>query len=200
MLAALLARSGAHVTDLGILRDEPGDLARRLRAATVAHDLVLTSGGVSTGEEDHVRAAVAAVGSLVLWRLAIKPGRPIAMGVVDGVPVVGLPGNPVAVFVTYAEIVRPLLARLAGDATQGPAPRRVRLRFAYAKKAGRREYVRVRLAPGPDGATEAHRHMQDGAGLLTSLTQTDGLVALPEAWTDVAEGSIAPALVYGELY
>ncbi|MBV9567028.1 MAG: molybdopterin molybdotransferase MoeA, partial [Hyphomicrobiales bacterium] len=100
LLAALLRRFGVEVSDLGILRDDRDELARRLASAASGHDLILTSGGVSTGEEDHVRAAVESIGRLVFWRLAIKPGRPVAMGIIDGVPFAGLPGNPVAVFVT----------------------------------------------------------------------------------------------------
>ena len=120
LLAGLIERLGAASTDLGILPDDPDKLARAIAAAAVGHDLVLTSGGVSTGEADHVRNAVERIGQLVFWRVGIKPGRPVAMGVVrgaspgDGAAFVGLPGNPVAVFVTFARVVRPLLLRLAG--------------------------------------------------------------------------------------
>ena len=101
-LTALLRRCGCEVTDLGVLRDNRDAMQASLSTASQAHDLVVTSGGVSAGEEDHVRAAIAGRGSLVFWRLAIKPGRPVAMGVMNGTPLVGLPGNPVAVFVTFA--------------------------------------------------------------------------------------------------
>jgi len=120
LLAGAIARFGAEITDLGILRDEPKALARAIAAAAVDHDLVLTSGGVSTGEADYVRGAVESVGRIVFWRVAIKPGRPVAMGVIPGgktgeaAAFVGLPGNPVAVFVTFVRVLRPLLLRLAG--------------------------------------------------------------------------------------
>ena len=114
LLAGMLAQLGAEVSDLGILRDDPDRLAARLAEAAKAHDLVLTSGGVSTGEADYVRAAIEKIGSLVFWRIAIKPGRPVAMSVLGGSAFVGLPGNPVAVFVTFARVVRPLLLRLSG--------------------------------------------------------------------------------------
>ena len=191
-LRMLVARSGAEVVDLGILRDEPDSLTARLREAAGECDLILTSGGVSTGEEDHVKAAVERAGSLVFWRVGIKPGRPVAMGVVAGAPFIGLPGNPVAVFVTFAFIARPLIARLAGATWTPPRPTPVRLGFSYRKKSGRREYVRVSLTTGQDGVPLAHKHGQDGAGVLTSLTRTDGLVALPDDWTTIAEGAIAP--------
>jgi molybdopterin molybdotransferase len=114
MLAALLRRLGCDVSDLGILRDDRASLSAGLKQAAKDHDLILTSGGVSTGEEDHVRAAVESAGSLVLWRMGIKPGRPVAMGVIDGTAFIGLPGNPVASFVTFAYVVRPAVLALAG--------------------------------------------------------------------------------------
>jgi molybdopterin molybdotransferase len=122
MLRAMLGRAGADVVDLGILRDEAAGLERRLREAAAASDLVLTSGGVSVGEADHVRDAVMACGRLDLWRVAIKPGKPIALGCVAGTPFLGLPGNPVAVFVGFAFLARPLLARVAGAGDRPPPP------------------------------------------------------------------------------
>ncbi len=199
LLASLVARAGATATDLGILADNPESTARALDAATSGHDLLLTSGGVSTGEEDHVKTAVEAIGRLVFWRLAIKPGRPVAMGVIRGVPLAGLPGNPVAAFITFANVVRPLLARLAGESWEKPASFPVRSAFAYRKKTGRREYVRVRLVTSADGAIEAHKHAQEGAGILSSLTATHGLVELPEAVTSVAPGDTVSFLSYEAL-
>lgn len=188
LLGALLARLGVAVSDLGILRDEPASLAARLAEAARDHDVVLTSGGVSVGEEDHVKGAVESLGQLVLWRLAIKPGRPVAVGLVHGTPFVGLPGNPVAVYVTLLFVVRPLLARLGGASSEAPLPWPVRSAFAYRKKAGRREFVRVCLARTADGGLEARKFPRDGAGVLTSLTGSDGLVELPDTATAVAPG------------
>lgn len=196
VLRALVARAGAEVVDLGILRDEPESLALRLREAAAHCDLILTSGGVSTGEEDHVKAAVERVGELAFWRVAIKPGRPVAMGLVDGKPFIGLPGNPVAVFVTFAFVARTVLALLSGTKPARPHGLPVRLGFPYRKKAGRREYVRVSLTPGADGVAVAGKHPRDGAGVLTSLTETDGLVELADELTSVAEGTIAPFYGY----
>src|SRR5947208_2452893 len=165
-------------------------LAHAIAAAASEHDLVITSGGVSTGEADHVRHAVETIGRLVFWRVAIKPGRPVAMGVIPGVAggaaFVGLPGNPAAVYVTFARIVRPLLLRLAGAEAAPLLPLPVRSAFAYRKRAGRREYVRVKLARAADGTVEAIKHAQEGAGVITSLTETDGLVELLEDITTVA--------------
>jgi molybdopterin molybdotransferase len=199
LLRALVQRAGAEVVDLGILRDEPESLALRLRQAADECDLILTSGGVSTGEEDHVKAAVERVGELAFWRVAIKPGRPVAMGLVAGKPFIGLPGNPVAVFVTFAFVARTVIALLAGTDPARPQALPVRLGFAYRKKVGRREYVRVALGPGPDGVAVATKHPRDGAGILTSLTETDGLVELGDELTSVTEGTLAPFFAYEAL-
>jgi molybdopterin molybdotransferase len=199
-----LAGLGAHATDLGIVRDDPESLKQAIAAAAQAHDLVLTSGGVSTGEADHVRDAVQAIGRLVFWRVGIKPGRPVAMGVIPRVngasaAFVGLPGNPVAVFVTFARVVRPLWARLAGAELAELVALPVRSTFAYRKRKGRREYVRVALRTGADGVVEAVKHAQDGAGVITSLTETDGLIELMEPVTAVAPGDSVGFLSYAAL-
>jgi len=205
LLAGLLERLGAEVTDLGILADDPGALSRALSAAAAGHDLVITSGGVSTGEADHVRDAVERIGSLVFWRVAIKPGRPVAMGVIrgatnrDSAAFVGLPGNPVAVFVTFVRVVKPLLRRLGGAQPQTLMPLPVRSAFAYRKKKERREYVRVALRRAADGEIEAVKHPQDGAGILTSLTETDGLLELPEDVTAIEPGARVGFLSYAAL-
>jgi len=188
MLAALLRRLGAEVRDLGILRDTSGDLGPRLAAAAGAHDLLLTTGGVSVGEEDHVRPAVEATGRLVFWRLAIKPGRPVAMGIVAGTPFVGLPGNPVAAYVTLLFVVRPLLARLGGWDAAPPLAVPARAAFDQAKKAGRREFLRVGLRRADDGALEAFRPTGAEAGGLFSLSASDGLAVLPEDLTRLRAG------------
>jgi molybdopterin molybdotransferase len=210
LLSELLARLGAVVTDLGILADDPDALARALQAAAAGHDLVVTSGGVSTGEADHVRGAVERIGRLVFWRVAIKPGRPVAMGVIPGSSLgtgaggesaafIGLPGNPVAAFVTFVRVVKPLLRRLSGARPQSLVPLPVRAAFAYKKKKDRREYVRVALRHGSDGEIEAVKHPQDGAGILTSLTETDGLLEFPEEVTTIEPGARVGFLSYAAL-
>jgi len=199
MLRALLARAGADVVDLGILRDDPADLERHLREAAGACDLVVTSGGVSVGEADHVRAALSACGSLDIWRVAIKPGKPIAIGEAAGTPFIGLPGNPVAVFVGFLFIARPLLARLGGAVDEAPAAWPVIAGFEHRKKAGRREFLRVTLERRGDGVVVARRHPGEGAGSLASLAQSDGLVVLAEDLERLEAGASVPFLPYGGL-
>jgi molybdopterin molybdotransferase len=199
MLMAMLARLGCEVSDLGILRDDRASLAVGLKQVAGRHDLILTTGGVSTGEEDHVKAAVESVGSLVLWRMAIKPGRPVAMGIIGGTPFIGLPGNPVASFVTFVHVVRPTVLALAGATQQRIVPMPVRAAFTYKKKISRREYVRVTLRRATDGVLEAIKFPREGAGLLSSLVDTDGLVELGEELTQVEPGQIVGFLGYANL-
>ena len=199
MLIAMLRRLGCEVSDLGILRDEREPLAQALKQVAGKHDLILTTGGVSTGEEDHVKAGVEAVGSLVLWRMAIKPGRPVAMGIIGGTPFIGLPGNPVASFVTFVHVVRPTVLALSGARPSPLVPIPVRAAFTYKKKSGRREYVRVTLRSAADGALEAIKFPREGAGLLSSLVDTDGLVELREDVLKVAPGDRVGFLGYANL-
>jgi molybdopterin molybdotransferase len=199
MLLAMLARLGCAVTDLGIVRDDPASTAAMLKTAAASHDLILTSGGVSTGEADYVKAAVESVGTLVFWRMAIKPGRPVAMGVIDGTPFIGLPGNPVASYVTFAYVARPAVLALSGTPVQLPPSLPVRAAFAYKKKAGRREYVRTHLRRAEDGTLEAVKFPREGAGLLSSLVDTDGLVELHERLNGVEHGQTVPFLSYASL-
>jgi len=199
MLMAMLKRLGCEVSDLGILRDDRASLAQGLKQVAGDHDLILTTGGVSTGEEDHVKAAVESAGTLVLWRMAIKPGRPVAMGIIGGTPFIGLPGNPVASFVTFVHVVRPTVLALAGAKQAPMVPMPVRAAFTYRKKIARREYVRVNLRRASDGALEATKFPREGAGLLSSLVDTDGLVELGEAVTQVEPGQMVGFLSYAGL-
>lgn len=200
MLAALLRRRGVEVLDLGILPDDRDTIAASLGAAASRVDLILTSGGVSTGEEDHVKAAVESVGRLTFWRIAIKPGRPVALGTIAGAAFVGLPGNPVASFVTFVNVAAPLIDRLAGAAPSPVTGFPVAAEFSYRKKAGRREYVRAALATAAQGGLVARKYPREGAALIGSLIATDGLVELQEDVTDIVPGATVTFLPYGSLY
>jgi molybdopterin molybdotransferase len=198
MLAAMLEGLGCVVGDFGIRPDREAALVDTLRVASGDHDLIVTSGGVSTGDEDHVKAAVERLGVVHFWRLAIKPGRPVALGQVAGVPLIGLPGNPVAVAVTFAVLARPLILKLAGTTASAPRTFPARAGFAYRKKPGRREYLRARLER--DGnALVAVKHPRDGAGILSSIVQSEGLVILDEATGDLAAGTIVEFLPFSEV-
>ena len=198
MLMALLQGLGCAVSDLGIRPDRAAALADTLAAASTGHDLIVTSGGVSTGEEDHVKAAIEQLGRLDFWRRAIKPGRPVALGQVRGVPLIGLPGNPVAAALTFAVLARPLILRLAGADAAPPLLVPVKAGFAYRKKAGRREYLRASLVR-ENGDAVARRYPKDGAGILSSIVQSDGFVVLDEDMSDVTPGLAVDFLAFSEV-
>jgi molybdopterin molybdotransferase len=204
LLRQMLESVGCEVSDLGILKDDLPTLKIALASAAEKHDVILTSGGVSTGDADYVKSAVESIGSLTFWRIAIKPGRPVAMGVIphdngNRAAFVGLPGNPVAVFVTFVRVVKPLLSRLAGATAKPLQALNVFSSFAYRKKSGRREYVRVSLRQRSDGDYEAIKHPQDGAGVITSLTESDGLIELPDDVTEIKTGDRVRFLSYPSL-
>jgi len=197
-VAAALEQLGCAVDDLGILPDSYQTIRDTLANAADRHDLIMTSGGVSTGEEDHVRAAIEALGKMHFWRLAIRPGRPLALGQIGSVPFIGLPGNPVAVLVTFMLFARPAILRLGGSRKTEPEMYRVRAGFPVRKKLGRREWLRVRLDRDSDGAPVAYKFPRDGAGILTSMVESDGLVELPEELTSLEPGTMVDYLPFSE--
>lgn len=199
LLAALLSAAGCAVSDLGIQPDKRDHLAKVFADAARDHDAVITSGGVSTGDEDHVKAAIEMQGRLDFWRLAIKPGRPVALGLVNGVPFFGLPGNPVAAMLTFCFFARPLLQRLNGALPSQPRSFPVTAGFAYKKKSDRREWVRVSLQDDGKDGWRAEKYAVDGAGVITSLTRTDGLIELPEDLLRLEPGEAARFYPYEAL-
>lgn len=198
-LGGLLRNLGCEVSDLGILHDEASAIQAALGSAADRHDVVITSGGVSVGEEDHVKQAIESLGQIHAWRLAIKPGRPIALGQIGRIPFVGLPGNPVAVMVTFLVIVRPMLLRLMGGRVTDPQRFPVRADFSYRKKKDRREWLRVNLQPAGDGGWKAVKFPRDGAGILSSLVESQGLAELPEDMTNVEPGTVLDYLPFSEV-
>ena len=199
MVVALLEALACDVDDFGILPDRLDAVRQELDNASGSHDVLITSGGVSTGEEDHIKAAVEALGNLHFWRLAIRPGRPIALGQVGRVPFVGLPGNPVAVLVTFMRFARPLLLRLSGAAEIEPHLYPVRADFDYKKKKGRREWLRARLRTLDDGSVAAEKYDRGGAGILSSAVFADGLIELAEDVTVVERGMTVDFLPFNEM-
>jgi molybdopterin molybdotransferase len=195
MLVALLTGLGCAVTDLGIQADREVTLADTLAAASAEHDLIVTSGGVSTGDEDHVKAAIERHGRLDFWRLAIKPGRPVALGQVRGVPLIGLPGNPVAAALTFAVLGRTLILRIAGALEPPPRTYRVTAGFSYKKRAGRREYVRVNLV-NDNGGLVAQKYPKDGAGILSSVVNSEGFAIVDEPVRELVPGMLLDFLPF----
>ena len=182
-LKALLQRLGCLVTDLGIVPDRLDATIQALDGASGRHDLILTSGGVSVGEEDHVKPAVQALGDLNLWQVAIKPGKPFACGKIGSAHFIGLPGNPVSSFVTFLLLVRPFILKLQGAADVAPQAIPIRADFDWTKADKRREFLRVRLNPA--GGLELFDNQS--SGVLTSAAWGDGLVDNPAGQT-IARG------------
>ena len=198
MLTALAQSCGAIVNNLGILKDDPALVERTLTEAARSFDVILTSGGASQGEEDHMAAALGRLGSRHFWQIAIKPGRPMMFGEVGRTLIVGLPGNPVAVFVCALMYVHPMLRRLAGGAW--PEPRRFRLPAAFRfdnRKTGRREFWRGILTETATGL-QAGKYARDGSGLISGLRAADGLIEIPEDATDIAEGDLVDFIPFTE--
>ncbi len=198
-IMALLENLGCLVTDLGILADNKEEIAAALIGSASQHDVVVTSGGVSAGEEDHVKSAVERNGSIHFWRLAIKPGRPIALGQIADAAFVGLPGNPVAAMVTFMVVARPMLQMLNGAADYQTPRYSVRADFDYKKKIGRREWVRAILSGDAASELSAQKFRSSGAGILTSMVAADGLVELAEHIEEVAPGDMVDFLPFNEV-
>jgi molybdopterin molybdotransferase len=187
MLAALLNQYGCSLIPLPVVEDTLAATEQALlQALTRGADLVMTTGGVSVGEEDHLRAAVERLGRLNLWKVAIKPGKPLAFGDIQGVPILGLPGNPQSVWVTYHILALPFIRALQGDPAV-PLSMCLPAGFEQLKAQGRREYLRVRVVSDADGNQRVVPHPQQGSGALTSAAWSDGF-AVVEANTTVMRG------------
>ena len=198
-LRALLHRLGCEVSDLGIVPDRRDATLAALRSAADHHDLILTSGGVSVGEEDHVKPAVQALGSLDLWQIAMKPGKPFAHGRVrrDGggsAHFIGLPGNPVSSFVTFVWLVRPFLLRLQGVEAEGCRPLSLRADFDWPRADRRREFLRARR--NAQGGLDLFPNQS--SGVLTSAVWADGLIDNPPGRT-IARGDLVAFVPFQEL-
>jgi molybdopterin molybdotransferase len=180
VLTGLLQALGCEVVDLGIVPDDFAATVKVLETAAAGADMIITSGGVSVGEEDHVKAAVEAVGKLDLWKIAIKPGKPLAFGEVGKVPFIGLPGNPVSAFVTFCLFVRPFILRSQGITAAAPQAFTLKADFDWLKPDKRREFLRARLHTAQNGEVGVQLYPHQGSGVLTSTVWADGLVEVPE--------------------
>jgi molybdopterin molybdotransferase len=195
-VGAALRSLGAEVSDYGIVPDNRAAIRDALSVAAASNDLVVSTGGMSEGEEDHVRAAVQEIGSLDFWKLPIKPGSPVAIGDAADAAFLGLPGNPVAAMITFWLLGRPLVLHLMGAADLAPARFPVIALFDHQHRPGRREFLRARLRAQAGGRLGAETFGSTGSGMLSSLTWSDGLIELSEDTGDVAAGDIVSYLPY----
>ncbi|MEX0343675.1 MAG: gephyrin-like molybdotransferase Glp [Rhizobiaceae bacterium] len=189
MIASLLSSLPVQVTDLGVLADDASIVETKLEQACEAHDLILTSGGASRGEEDHIVEVLDKLGKRHLWQIAIKPGRPMVMGQIGDCAVMGLPGNPVAAFVCFLLYCRPAIARLGGGIWLEPQRFPVQAGFSVPKKKpDRREFWRGWLEHDQDGRLVAQKFTRDGSGLISGLRQATGLIEVTEDVTEIRQG------------
>jgi len=222
-VSALLARLGVEVTDLGVVPDRPDALRAAFGQAAAQADAVITSGGVSVGEADHTRAMMRQLGDVVFWRIAMRPGRPMAVGRIaaaavdlqkksgpgacpesasssqnnsDSAILFGLPGNPVAVMVTFLAFVRPALLRMMGARPEPPVLLRAQSSQAIPKKPGRTEYQRGIVSTQPDGRLRVCTTGNQGSGVLSSMVQANGLIVLGHAQGDVAVGDEVSVMMF----
>jgi molybdopterin molybdotransferase len=185
---AMLQRLGCEVLDLGVVRDEPVALRAAFSEAAASADAVITSGGVSVGEADHTKKVMAELGDVLFWRIAMRPGRPMAIGRIDDAILFGLPGNPVAVMVTFYAFVRDALLAMSG-ASPTPLPLlRAGCTTALRKKPGRTEYQRGIVTRAADGRWQVAITGSQGSGILSSMSAANGMVLLHHEQGDVAAG------------
>jgi molybdopterin molybdotransferase len=199
VLMGFLESMGCEVIDLGIVPDNLAATVEVLKQAAAQSDLIVTSGGVSVGEEDHIKAAVEQSGKLDLWRIAVKPGKPLAFGSAVGTPFIGLPGNPVSAFVTFCIFVRPFILCRQGVVHLDPPCFPLPAAFDWKPDGKRREFLRARMAFGEDGSLAAQIFPQQGSGVLTSCTWADGLIEVPEA-TSIRRGGTVKFIPFGGLF
>ncbi len=193
-LYGLISSLGAEVVDLGICEDTPQATEAILRKAADSSDLVISTGGVSVGEEDHVKSVVERLGELKLWKLAIKPGKPLAYGRVLGLPFIGLPGNPASVFVTFNLVARPYILSLQGATDVTPVTVFVAAGFSTQSAGRRQEYLRARVV-NIDGCSRVEIYSQQSSDVLTSTAWANCLAIVP-AGKIVSEGDIIEVMLF----
>jgi molybdopterin molybdotransferase len=187
-LHALLTQMGVDIVDLGVVRDDPEALHEAFSQAAAMADAVITSGGVSVGEADYTKEILAGLGQISFWSIAMKPGRPLTFGRLGGAMFFGLPGNPVAVILTFQQFVRPALRCLGSGEWPAPLLVEARARVALKKRPGRFEFVRGIMAYDDDGRLTVGPSGAQGSGILTSMSRANCFIHLPEDCDGVAEG------------
>jgi molybdopterin molybdotransferase len=192
----LLARLGCEVIDLGVVRDQPALLEQAFREAASRADAIITSGGVSVGEADFTKAMMKQLGDVAFWRVAMRPGRPMAVGRIGRSVLFGLPGNPVAVMVTFLAFVRPALLRMMGASETGPPLLKARSAEPMRKKPGRTEYQRGIVSTAPDGSLQVRTTGNQGSGVLSSMVQANGLIVLHHDQGNVAAGDPVDVMMF----
>jgi molybdopterin molybdotransferase len=192
----LLTRLGCEVIDMGVVRDDPSLLEAAFQGAAEKADAIITSGGVSVGEADYTKAMMKKLGDVAFWKIAMRPGRPMAVGRIGSSALFGLPGNPVAVMVTFLAFVRPALLRMMGSTGTQPPLLKARSAEAIRKKAGRTEYQRGIVSTAPDGSLHVRTTGNQGSGVLSSMVRANGLIVLHHGQGNVAVGDEVDVMMF----
>jgi molybdopterin molybdotransferase len=192
----LLTRLGCEVIDMGVVREDPALLEAAFREAAAKADAIVTSGGVSVGEADYTKAMMKKLGDVAFWKIAMRPGRPMAVGRIGPAILFGLPGNPVAVMVTFLAFVRPALLRMMGCSSAQPPLLKARSEEPIRKKAGRTEYQRGVVTTAANGSLQVRTTGNQGSGVLSSMVQANGLIVLHHAQGNVAAGDPVDVMMF----
>ena len=192
----LLTRLGCEVIDMGVVRDDPGLLEAAFQQAASKADAIITSGGVSVGEADFTKAMMKKLGDVAFWKIAMRPGRPMAVGRIGKSVLFGLPGNPVAVMVTFLAFVRPALLRMMGSTASAPVFLRAKSLEVLRKKSGRTEYQRGFVSTAPDGSLQVRAAGNQGSGVLRSMVEGNGLIVLHHTQGNVAVGDEVDVMMF----
>ena len=198
MIKGFLIKLGYSITDLGILEDDKDIIQKKLKKATMNNDLIITSGGMSLGDEDHIKKIIEKNGTMHAWRLAIKPGRPVGFGLYNNCPIIGLPGNPAAAFITFLMLAVPILKQVSGQKIEKYNLIPITSNFHYSKKKGRREFVRVKMV-NKKNKLSLLKFPKVGAGILTSATWSTGIGILNENIVKIKPGDKIDYLSYNEI-
>jgi len=192
----LLTRMGCEVIDMGVVRDDPALLEAAFTQAAQQADAIITSGGVSVGEADFTKAMMKKLGDVAFWKIAMRPGRPMAVGRIGRSVLFGLPGNPVAVMVTFLAFVRPALLRMIGSNAPAPVLLRAKSVEALRKKAGRTEYQRGFVSTAPDGRLQVSAAGNQGSGVLRSMVEANGLIVLHHHQGNIEAGEEVDVMMF----
>ena len=198
MIISLLKKIGCNVVDLGILPDQTKQIVHNLSKASKKFNLIVSSGAMSLGEEDHIKKILEEQGSLNVWRIAIKPGRPVGYGFYNKTPILALPGNPTAAFITFLMIGLPIISRMSGLKKDFYKRYKLPINFHYNKKAGRIEYLRVKTVY-KNGKLSLNKFPKEGAGILTSVSWADGLAIIDENTTNLELNDLVNYVSFNEL-
>ncbi|MBC7377928.1 MAG: molybdopterin molybdotransferase MoeA [Burkholderiaceae bacterium] len=195
-LFGLLTRMGCDIIDMGVVRDEPALLEAAFTQAASQADVIISSGGVSVGEADFTKAMMKKLGDVAFWKVAMRPGRPMAVGRIGKAVLFGLPGNPVAVMVTFLAFVRPALLQLMGSTAAPPPLLKAISAEAIRKKPGRTEYQRGTVSVAADGSLQVRITGNQGSGVLSSMVQANGLIVLHHGQGNVAAGEAVDVMMF----